>query len=150
MIAGIDPGATGAIAFLEDGQLLDVQDMPYMDGHVSAPILASILNDDRMQRAYIERAQSMPNQGIASSFKYGVGYGTILGVLGALHIPIHTIRPAVWKKAAGLTNDKGASRRRAIELWPSHSHMFARAKDDGRAEAALIALHGHQQHPEAT
>ena len=41
--------------------------------------------------------------------------------------------------ALGLSADKGVSRRRAIELWPDHRKAFERVKDDGRAEAALLA-----------
>ena len=84
----------------------------------------------------------MPRQGVSSTFKYGVGYGTILGVCGALRLPVRHVTPAVWKRAAGLSKDKGASRRRACELWPAHSASFGRVRDDGRAEAALIARHG--------
>jgi hypothetical protein len=38
-------------------------------------------------------------------------------------------------RAAG----KDASRMRAMELFPSKAELFKRAKDDGRADAALIA-----------
>jgi crossover junction endodeoxyribonuclease RuvC len=144
VILGIDPGATGGLALLDpDGELTAVHDMPYLDGSVSAPLVAAIIRDtDAITAAYVERAQAMPRQGIASTFKYGTGYGVLLGVLGALHIPTTTVRPTEWKRTAGLSADKGASRRRAIELWPAQAETFARVKDDGRAEAALIARHG--------
>lgn len=144
MIFGIDPGATGALALLDpEGQLAAVHDMPYLDGAVSAPLLTGLLRDqEAIYAAWVERAQAMPRQGIASTFRYGTGYGVILGVLGALHVPTTTVRPVEWKRSAGLSADKGASRRRAIELWPAQAELFARVKDDGRAEAALIARHG--------
>lgn len=146
---GFDPGATGGIALLDAaGKLLAVDDLPYIDGAVSAPLLADLLRDHLLRcpgaAAWVEQAQSMPGGGVAGMFRYGTGYGVILGVLGALEIPTHHIRPAVWKRAAGLGRDKGDSRRRAIELWPSHASSFARVRDDGRAEAALIARHGWQ------
>ena len=143
LIIGIDPGADGAIACCHGPDLLWVIDMPYADGEVLAPVLANVvLQGDHVgpRRAFVERAQSMPAQGIASAFRYGTGYGVIRGVLGALDIPFETVRPAQWKRAAGLIGaDKAASRRRAVELWPAHAEQFKRAKDDGRAEAALIA-----------
>jgi crossover junction endodeoxyribonuclease RuvC len=144
VIAGLDPGATGALALLDpDGQLVAVHDLPYLDGTVSAPLLAALLRDvEPISTAWVERAQAMPRQGIASTFRYGMGFGCLLGVLGALHIPVETVRPAEWKRAAGLSSDKAASRRRACELWPAHAERFARVKDDGRAEAALIGRHG--------
>jgi len=147
-VVGIDPGATGGIALLDDdAQLLDIADMPYIDGLVAAPLLADLMRDHLLRCpgavAWVEQAQAMPRQGVSSTFRYGAGYGVILGVLGALDIPTFHIRPAMWKRTAGLNGDKAASRRRAIERWPHMASAFARVKDDGRAEAALIALHGH-------
>jgi crossover junction endodeoxyribonuclease RuvC len=37
---------------------------------------------------------------------------------------------------------KDAARGAAIARWPAKAALFARVKDDGRAEAALIALAG--------
>jgi crossover junction endodeoxyribonuclease RuvC len=81
----------------------------------------------------------MPRQGVASSFNFGKSYGIVLGVLGALDVPVTHPTPAAWKKAMGVTADKASSRRRATDLWPAMSGTFARVKDDGRAESALIA-----------
>lgn len=144
IILGIDPGESGAIAGLgPDGELVFLHDMPYVDGHVLAPVLAQLVLDGLgSRRALVERAQSMPRMGVSGAFRYGTGYGVILGVLGALDIATETIRPNQWKGKAGLSKDKGASRRRAVELWPTRAQLFARVKDDGRAEAALIARHG--------
>jgi crossover junction endodeoxyribonuclease RuvC len=140
---GIDVGATGAVAVLgPDGGLLAVDDMPYADGAVLAPVLAELVLAHGTAVAWVERAQSMPGMGVAGAFRYGTGYGVILGVLGSLEVPTTTVRPNEWKKAAGLGRDKGQARRRACELWPAAADRFARVRDDGRAEAALIGRHG--------
>lgn len=145
---GVDPGAQGAFALLDPtGQLVEVWDMPMVDKEVVAPLVLEIVArcedlSDRHLEAWVERAQAMPNQGVATTFRYARGYGVVLGVLGARHVPTHHLPAAVWKRAAHLSKDKDVSRRRAIELWPAHATAFARKKDDGRAEAALIARHG--------
>lgn len=154
ILVGVDPGATGALAFVdqEAGALLAVVDMPAHDGVVSPALCADALGPwlvHHQLQAWVENVHSMPKQGVSSSFKFGRAFGVICGVLGGLRVPTHYVAPQVWKKAAGLSKDKGASRRRAIELWPSQSQLFARVKDDGRAEAALIALHGLQQQRQA-
>ena len=46
--------------------------------------------------------------------------------------------PAKDRRKVGKT----LGRQRAIELYADQAATFARAKDDGRAEAALIARHG--------
>jgi len=142
---GIDPGITGAVAYL-DGDRAEVWDMPAVAKVVASSDLASLLLSVGAKDAVLERAQSMPKQGVASSFGYGVTYGQILGVLGALHISTRLVRPAQWKQRAGLIGKgKEDSRELAIRLWPSLADKLARKKDHGRAEALLIARFGTEQ-----
>jgi hypothetical protein len=44
--------------------------------------------------------------------------------------------------APGKAGAKDAARSEAIRRWPVKAALFARQKDDGRAEAALIAVAG--------
>jgi hypothetical protein len=53
---------------------------------------------------------------------------------------IRYVAPSKWKRDLGThRTTRALPDRRAIELWPNHAAKFSRAKDDGRAEAALIA-----------
>jgi hypothetical protein len=56
-----------------------------------------------------------------------------------MHFPSTYVTPAAWTKSVGRAAGKDASRMRAMELFPSKAELFKRAKDDGRADAALIA-----------
>ena len=144
LILGIDPGAKGALAFLSS--YVSVHDMPDATGAALGALIRDIITEAGMPTvAWVEQVHSMPGQGVASTFKFGVNYGVILGVLGAWDIPVRHVTPAKWKGALGLSKDKAASRQRAVELWPASSHLFARVKDDGRAESALIAWYGRGQ-----
>lgn len=144
LIVGVDPGLSGAIALLDvDGNLVDVYDMPVVDGHISAAILASYegwRTTPTRFHAVVEDVHAMPGQGVTSMFTFGRGVGVIEGTFGALGVPVTRVTPQKWKRSFGLGKDKGESRRRALELWPAHASKFARVKDDGRAEAALIGL----------
>jgi crossover junction endodeoxyribonuclease RuvC len=54
----------------------------------------------------------------------------------------------MWKKFHALPGgDKEAGRQRALQLFPAAHELFARKKDHGRAEAALIALFGLHRIP---
>ena len=151
LILGVDPGKTGALALLDadyPGRLLVVEDMPAATGAPLGRLVADLLADvrpDEVVAAWVEDVHAMPKQGVRSVWTFAEGHGAVLGALGAMAIPVHLVAPSAWKKAAGLGRDKGASRQRAMELWPSMATSFARVKDDGRAEAALIALHGWRQ-----
>jgi Holliday junction resolvasome RuvABC endonuclease subunit len=134
---GIDPGATGAIALvIHTGELWWVEDMP--DPLHGAAIEVLLRNEGPFSAA-VEDVHSMPQQGVSSTFRFGMNHGIVLGALGALHVPYQLVTPNRWKKAQRVTADKDTSRMRACELWPAHADKFKRKKDNGRAEAALIA-----------
>lgn len=139
---GVDPGKTGAIALVDSyGVLLAVHDMPLAGGIVSATLVAQLESwiGSEFGVAVIEDVHSMPKQGVASSFGFGRSKGVVEGVFAGAGRPLIYVAPSKWKKDLQLSSDKDGARRRAIELWPAKAQLFARVKDDGRAEAALIA-----------
>lgn len=146
---GIDPGLSGAIAVfdMENGHL-SVLDMPTVEiirngkkkREVNAQMLATIMrNVDGDARAVMERVGAMSKQGVTSVFSFGRSAGIVEGVLAALMIPTTIVTPQTWQKAASVRGGKDGSRQRAAELFPNYAGLFARKKDDGRADAALMA-----------
>lgn len=157
LILGIDPGLSGALAFYTQstGQL-EVIDMPVFmlkrggkdRRDINVAELARIIDAAQPSQAFVEQVGSMPGQGISSAFKFGEVVGVIRGCLAFVHTTF--ISPAVWKRHHGIASGSGkdASRAKATALFPHHSSLFARVKDDGRAEAALIALYGSKLNKE--
>lgn len=151
-VIGIDPGLSGAIALLDDGDGIDVFDMPVLElarsgkkrREIDPTRLDDLIRSLRGNRAVLEQAGSRPGQGVASSFAFGKGYGLVLGILVAHGIPYTVVHPTVWKKALHVPAGKDAARARASQLFPGSAQRWTRAKDDGRAEAALIALWGRR------
>ncbi len=78
-------------------------------------------------------------------FQFGRGVGMVEGVLAGVGVPTQYVTPQRWQKAVGARKGKDGARLRAIELYPAYSKLFARAKDDGRADAALIAWYAAMQ-----
>lgn len=142
-ILGIDPGLSGACAFYSLGEpaSMVVYDMPAADGEVSTTVLAELIERHRPTEAIVERVGSMPKQGVASTFKFGLSVGAVHGVLGALKIPYVRETPAKWKRRMSLNADKDKSRAMAMRLFPDAAGQFKRKKDDGRAEAAVLAYY---------
>lgn len=145
VVIGIDPGLNGAVAAIDNmtGDLIWVEDMPTV-GHskdrvVSPAHLADLLQPELVTVACVEIASTRPGLSVSAVLKTGTGYGMILGVIAALRMPVTYAQPARWKKDLGLAADKHLSRKLATETWPAMSPTFARVRDDGRAEAALIA-----------
>ena len=153
-ILGIDPGASGGIAFFSMQRgLLSIFDMPTVEvkrggktkREVSAAMLNAIIGARDIDAAFVEKVGAMPGQGVSSMFQFGRSVGMIEGVLAALEIPTNYVTPQVWQKTVGARGGKDASRARASELFPAYAANFTRKKDDGRADAALIAWYGAQQ-----
>ena len=153
---GIDPGVSGAIAFLKHGDLY-VYDMPVMNlsgkkQQVNASELGKLFRENLTDvgsnygedaTAYVERVSSMPKQGVASTFNFGTSYGVIQGVLGALQIPMVLVSPRQWKQRAGLIGkEKDACRTLMQQRYPQAP--LGRKKDIGRADAIAIARYGSE------
>src|SRR5262245_406441 len=115
IIAGIDPGLSGALAVLNDFGDCDTIHVPRMGDLIDGGAVARWLGDRDVEVAVIELANAWPGQGVAGVFKYGRSYGQLLGVLQATLTPYRLVTPAKWKRDLRLSHDKEASRRRAIE-----------------------------------
>jgi crossover junction endodeoxyribonuclease RuvC len=151
MIIGIDIGVQGAIAILDpSGALVEIHDMPVLkDGPagrraVNAPLFASIIFKSHADHAFVESVNARPGEGAVGAFAFGRARGLIEGVLAAAGIRCQFLTPACWRRAVGLPpgRDKDASRAAAIQRWPAHAELFARVRDDGRAESCLIGVAG--------
>ena len=158
-VIGIDPGKTGAVARFtpSTGKLL-VLDMPtvlisrakgekkFLDHDTLARLMKGLVGDAAHEtEGFIEQVASRPGQGVVSVFDFGVSYGAARQLLaGATLWNTTPVPPQVWKRALGLPPgaDKALSRQLASTLFPSHTALFKRVKDDGRAEASLIAYYG--------
>jgi crossover junction endodeoxyribonuclease RuvC len=153
-IIGIDPGLNGALAFYRlDINELYVFDMPTVEvmrggkkkRELHINVLAEMLELPGQNKvAFLERVGAMPGQGVSSTFAFGRNVGAIEGVLAALRIPVTIVPPQTWQKAMNVRDGKDGSRLRASEVFPHMSATFARVKDDGRADAALIAKYGER------
>lgn len=151
IVYGIDPGFGGAVAeFYPASWTLYLHDMPTVPGQkgkteLNMHALYDLLDAGETQGPHIvwmEKVGSRPGQGVSSMFRFGQQVGAIeMAVAGHGH-QLRMVTPAKWKAHFGLSADKGAARSIAIQRFPTVASMFSRAKDDGRAEAALIALYG--------
>jgi crossover junction endodeoxyribonuclease RuvC len=151
-VLGVDPGQRGALVILrasdEPPQVCGWLDMPRDGKHVDVDVLGTWLREraGALDAVVVEQVGSRPEQGVVSMFTFGQGLGAVLGALGALGVP-KPLRPApnAWKASMGLHGGKDGktqSRKLAMRLLPASAHLFERVKDDGRAEAALLAWWG--------
>lgn len=145
---GIDPGMKGGVAFTcNEKKHYAAFPMPQTRRQL-CDLLYSIkaLYDQDTIKAVVECVHSMPKQGVASTFKFGKGYGEVLGILAALGVEIHEPTPQAWKKLmlAGTDKGKDASIQVAENMFPDIQLVLkgCRKPHDGMAEALLMAEYG--------
>jgi len=157
MIIACDPGLSGAIALWcwQTGRL-DVVRMPVQQKHIAGRKLRTVIDEGEVlstlqafsamgaTHLFIEAVGGLPGQSAPAAFNFGHGYGAVRMAALAAGLALEAIPPAVWKQALKVPKDKHAARHRASEMIPTHKHLWGMAKDDGLAEAALLALYGER------
>ncbi|CAB4132216.1 hypothetical protein UFOVP139_31 [uncultured Caudovirales phage] len=149
---GFDPGLDGAFAVLTAaGDIVQVFDMPTVEvlsgtslkRKIAPAVIASELRIFTEEDIFgiVEQVSAMPGQGVTSMFNFGKSVGLLEGMLAGMGIPFTTVTPAQWKRKMGANASKDGARELAMRQWPAHADTFKRKKDDGRAEACLLALY---------
>ena len=125
LFAGIDPGASGAMAILaSDGTLVDTYAFDKHEMFVGYGIpsaLKHFLEKHGIKLLCLEKVSAMPKQGVSSTFKFGKGYGMIIGVLESMGVPHVYVTPQKWQKKvlAGLTRgDKNVAKDYCRRKYP--------------------------------
>lgn len=154
-IIGIDPGYTGAVAVYDPSlkALVAVEDMPIRrtesfigsgKANIDCNQLASMIigYGAKSSLCVVERVSAAPGQGVSSMFRFGEGFGMIQGIIATQGIRIIMPPPSVWKASMNLSSDKDQSLYMVRTKFPDNISYFTRKKDNGRAEALLLALFG--------
>ena len=138
-ILGIDPGVKGAIALLDtDNNSVATWPMPDTTRELHDLIAGLPI----VKICALEKPFYPQMIGTANAGKIGEAYGIIKGALAWRDIPFREVRPKDWKAALNIPAEKGRARNRASEFYPDNADQWSLAKQDGRAEAALIAWYG--------
>lgn len=155
-IAAADPGLKGGVALLwPDLETVDVWAMPVLPiqrggkdkfeiDHAELGALMTRIASCRPELFLIEQVGGMTRDAASAAFQFGATYGALQQSIADARMPMQTVTPAVWKKYMGVSTDKKSSRTMASRLLPRSAHQWTRDKDDGKAEAALLAIYGHR------
>ncbi len=169
IVAGIDPGKAGALAILFPDSSVEFHDVPvietktpsrtnksgytvktvpawteWQDAWVNALVLAGV---DCVFIELVTAGQNGVKQGVQSMFNFGgtLRFAHAIALSPRPRPRVEFVTPAVWKPKFGLLHgSKGASREKCRTLFPTTASKLKREKDDGRAEAALIAEYGRK------
>lgn len=154
-IAGIDPGVSGSIALydIERKALLCFLDIPVVKikvgrtekTRINVAELVDVAREVAVfypELVVIEDVGGITGQSASAGFSFGFTTGALHAAIAAQKLPIQTVHPLKWKRALSVPASKDGARHIAARLFPAAASQLARVKDDGKAEALLIALYG--------
>ncbi|MAX33684.1 MAG: Holliday junction endonuclease [Halomonadaceae bacterium] len=122
--------------------------MPLTGKEIDGHELANSLRGRSINTVILEKVHAMPKQGVSSTFKFGMGFGLVIGVCEALGIPYRLVTPQAWKKVvlAGTAKDKDAAVTFVRRAYPSINLTPGRKRvpHDGIADAMCMAEYGRQ------
>jgi len=151
IVAGIDPGASGALAFLDyKDWTLEVHDMPHFweevkgkkRKRVDVKALATLIFQHNLRMVSTEKVHAMPQMDVKSIFSFGRFYGQLEALTDVTNAERLETDPAVWKRTMQVDSDKDYSRQRCGLLVPAAKPILTRKTDHDRAEAILLAFYG--------
>ena len=171
---GIDPGMSGYLAVIDSGDVyhFPAPTRPTGKGERRRYDIPGMIDLLRMaatgaELCVIEKQQSFPGQGVASTFTTGLGYGLWLAGLTAAGIPFEAVAPATWKaklriKALPSAASTAASRKKATKalaiataqrLFPGVSLLptdRSRVPSADMAESLLLAYYASRRDTDGT
>lgn len=146
---GVDPGLFGAVACWDDDlEALAIEDAPIVRVGVGRSLARAVMVDAEYarlvralcpDRVICEQVNGIKGQSASASFNFGATYGLVRGFAAMLAVPIYFVTPQQWRHTFRVPRGKAGSRLAASRMYPSHAEKFRRVKDDGRAEASLLA-----------
>ncbi|UJB69182.1 Holliday junction endonuclease [Acaryochloris sp. 'Moss Beach'] len=143
-LIALDPGLKGGIAI--SGSSPTARPLPLAGKELDLVTLASWIEEAAPRLAVIEKVGAMPKQGVASTFKFGLGYGGLLGVCAALKVPVELVTPQRWKRTvlAGTSKDKAAAIAYCRRAFPGIGLIQpgCRKPHDGMADALCLMAFG--------
>jgi crossover junction endodeoxyribonuclease RuvC len=157
---GIDLGLKGAMGYI-DGPRQGVADLSVvasaagnrLHGRGVLDILRAWVPAGEPCTVVIEDVRPRPGNSTGRGGNTMHSQGSLMrsrgiteAVCDIMPAPVVWVMPQTWKRYYGLIGkDKNESRACAVRLLPSMAPMLARVKDDGRAEALLLAYWGMRQ-----
>lgn len=160
-IIGIDPGLSGGITwFSSNGKFIKYVVMPTIlySKKSNKKIydlegICKLLSSSKPLAAYLEKVSSRPGEGVVSSFNFGQGYGSLMGIMTGLGIKFELISPVTWQKFFFADRDKSFTTKEVSikyveKFWPAIDFLASprsKKKHTGLVDSFLIGRYGFEK-----
>lgn len=146
LIVTFDPGVSGGIAIGVDSPVL--HPMPETVHDLAELIRCAQASADYPVEAHVELVVGFIGKAQPGSrmFTFGQSYGQVLGVLAALQIPVHLVRPQKWQALLGIGNGAGSPKHQwKAKLKAKAQQLYPSVKITLQTADALLLWHLAQQ-----
>ena len=133
---GIDPGASGGIAVIDEEGNIKAYKCPKSSEEMSLLFQMCVGNTPTVNiKLLMERVWARPTNAVRAAFSYGVNYGQWLGISATHEVQMNTAIPVEWIKWVGcpkaLKRDvrKRWLKEKAGELYPDVNKLTLATSD---------------------
>lgn len=158
----IDPGSKGYAAILyPDGTIHTVPLCGLSPAQIYTELSAqanTIKERGWLVVAVIEHVHAIFGSSAKATFQFGQNFGTLIGIISAMQIPLHLIPPRKWqssvwtaadrhKDEGGRINPKRTSLNAARRIYPKEDLRRTQRcsmPDDNKVDAMLIAYYARK------
>ena len=156
MFIGIDPGLSGAIAWIEKSGKLTICKTPVIKNpkgkteYAVSDMVKLLKRFPHATGVTLEKVGAMPGQGVTSMFSMGRGLGLWEGIIVALGLPYVKVAPQTWQKEIlrDFKRQKGEAKQASIlnaqRMFPTQSFLptpRCTKIDDNMCDATNLALY---------
>ena len=133
---GIDPGASGGIAVIDEKGIMMAYKCPKSSDEMSLLFQMCVGSTPAANiKLLMERVWARPTNAVRAAFSYGVNYGQWLGIVATHEVEMNTAIPVEWIKWVGcpkaLKRDvrKRWLKEKAGELYPNINKLTLATSD---------------------
>ena len=133
---GIDPGASGGIAVIDEKGIMMAYKCPKSSDEMSLLFQMCMGSTPAANiKLFMERVWARPTNAVRAAFSYGVNYGQWLGIVATHEVEMNTAIPVEWIKWVGcpkaLKRDvrKRWLKEKAGELYPNVNKLTLATSD---------------------
>jgi crossover junction endodeoxyribonuclease RuvC len=148
-VCGLDPGFSGALAFLHDSGAVTVYPVPILAGEFDELAFRALLDGANPGLVVMEKVHARPGNGVVSMFRFGQIYGSLISSIKLLRFRLELVAPQTWK--AEVLRDTERDKQAAIDYcaraYPQASLMLpgARKPSHDIADAICLAEYGQRK-----
>ena len=133
---GIDPGASGGIAVIDEKGIMKDYKCPKSSAEMSLLFQMCMGSTPAANiKLLMERVWARPTNAVRAAFSYGVNYGQWLGIVATHEVEMNTAIPVEWIKWVGCTKAlkrdvrKRWLKEKAGELYPNVNKLTLATSD---------------------